>query len=177
MRGTHVASIVCMAHIQKILVPVDGSPSSLAALSQAVNLAEDVGATIEVLHASAADRFEVGSSTPAAPGLEEQPVRDMEEAVLAARDALPGRVQLRFHVGDALEGILEIAKAERFDLIVMGTHGRVGRLHSLVGSVAEAVVRNSPCPVLTVRQANGEDESFAERVHDRPRVGEQKPPL
>ena len=165
-----------MAHIQKILVPVDGSPPSLAALSEAVRLAEDVGATIEVLRVSGVDRFEVGSSTPAAPGLEEQPTHDMEEAFLAARDALPDRLQLRFHVGNAFESILDIAKAERFDLIVIGTHGRVGRLHSLVGSIAEAVVRNSPCPVLTVRQSDGEDESFAERIHDRPRVG-QKPPL
>jgi nucleotide-binding universal stress UspA family protein len=47
--------------------------------------------------------------------------------------------------------IVEFATTSDIDLIVMGTHGRVDREHMLTGSVAEAVVRNAPCPVLTVR--------------------------
>ena len=64
--------------------------------------------------------------------------------------------------GDPLLRILETAGG--YDLVVMGTHGRVGRLHTLIGSVAEGVVRNAPCPVLTVRVPIG-SESFGERIH------------
>ena len=143
-----------MAHIKYILVPVDGSPPSLAALTQAIELAEDVGATLELVHVQADD----------------EPLDEMEEALQEAHDVLGDRLKLRFVHGDPTEQILELASAGGADLIVMGTHGRVGRLHSLLGSVAEAVVRNSPCPVLTVRRSAGEDESFSERVHGRPRV-------
>ncbi len=68
--------------------------------------------------------------------------------------------------------IVEVA-GDGFDLIVMGTHGRVGRLHELLGSVAEGVVRNAPCPVLTVRDPREGYQSFAERRHHRPTVAEQ----
>jgi hypothetical protein len=74
--------------------------------------------------------------------------------------------------GDPIRKILDVARAGHFDLIVMGTHGRVGRLHALVGSVAEAVVRSSSCPVLTVRRPDGENESFSERIHGRQSIGD-----
>jgi len=48
--------------------------------------------------------------------------------------------------------IIEMAKAQQMDLIVMGTHGRTGFQHVLLGSVAEKVVRLAPCPVLVARQ-------------------------
>ena len=48
--------------------------------------------------------------------------------------------------------ILETAKSQKVDLIVMGTHGRTGLQHILLGSVAEKVVRLAPCPVLIARQ-------------------------
>jgi universal stress protein A len=51
-----------------------------------------------------------------------------------------------------LHTIVEHAKDGHFDLVVMGTHGRTGLAHLLMGSVAEAVARRAPCPVLTVRQ-------------------------
>ena len=47
--------------------------------------------------------------------------------------------------------ILEVAARDRYDLVVMGTHGRTGLSQLLMGSVAEKVVRQAPCPVLTVR--------------------------
>jgi nucleotide-binding universal stress UspA family protein len=54
-------------------------------------------------------------------------------------------------MGDARSEILEYAAAEKIDLIVMGTHGRGGMAHLVLGSVAELVVRAATCPVLTVR--------------------------
>jgi nucleotide-binding universal stress UspA family protein len=54
-------------------------------------------------------------------------------------------------VGDPLRRVVEYARDESIDLIVLGTHGRSGVAHLFLGSVAERVVRTAPCPVLTVR--------------------------
>lgn len=160
-----------MAHIRKILVPVDGSPPSIAALSHAVDLADDLGASIDVLHVHAPSGFEVGSTTgsPESEG-EEHAFMD---AIAEMKGRLGDRLTHRTVNGDPIHTILEAGA--NADLIVMGTHGRVGRLHAIIGSVAEAVVRNSPCPVLTVRVPDGEDESFKERVHRRTGVAPRKP--
>ena len=165
-----------MGHIQKILVPMDGSPPSIAALWEAVALAEDLQADIDVLHVKAPNRFEIGSATATAPGVVEQDDRTMDEAVDAARTRLGERLSRRTDSGDPIRTILDVASTGAFDLIVMGTHGRVGRLHALVGSVAEAVVRSSRCPVLTVRRPDGEHESFSERIHGRQAIGDRARP-
>lgn len=157
-----------MGHIKKILVPMDGSPSSLAALTQALTLAEDVGASIDVLHVNAA--------VSAAKSVEEESERDMESAIAEAAKWLGDRLSRHSEDGDPIRKILEAAAEQKADLIVMGTHGRVGRLHALIGSVAEAVVRSAPCPVLTVRHPDGEEESFSERIHHRAAIASQTRP-
>jgi nucleotide-binding universal stress UspA family protein len=162
-----------MGHIQKILVPMDGSPPSMAALREAVALAEDLQAVIDVLHVRAPDRFEVGSTTATAQSAAEQADRTMDEAIDSAKARLGERLSRRTDFGDPIRTILDVASSGDFDLIVMGTHGRVGRLHALVGSVAEAVVRSSVCPVLTVRRPDGAQESFSERIHGRHAIGER----
>ena len=70
-----------------------------------------------------------------------------------ARKALkePVPVQVKVTVGKPAEEILRVAREERVDLIVMGTHGRTGLRQLLLGSVTEAVARYAPCPVFTVR--------------------------
>ena len=163
-----------MAAIRNILVPIDGSPPSIAALRHAVALAEECTSTrIEVLHVEAPDAFEVGSMSPAAPTAREEAIRAMDAAVEEARSRLGERVSRTTLPGDPVRRILEIAGEGDHQLIVMGTHGRVGRLHAMLGSVAEGVVRNAPCPVLTVREPGGEYQSFAERLHDIPSIAEQ----
>ena len=97
----------------------------------------------------------------------------MAEAVAPAKARLGERLMQQSVVGDPIHKILEIAAADSIDLIVMGTHGRVGRLQMLIGSIAAGVVRSSPCPVLTVREADGEEESFSERIHGRPTLADQ----
>jgi len=158
-----------MAALQNILVPLDGSPPSLAALEHAVALAEDSGAAIDVLHIEA---LQVGSVSPLSPDLRQEIERAMERA----QARVGSRVSRRTASGDPVVKIIEIASEGPYDLIVMGTHGRVGRLHAMLGSVAEAVIRNAPCPVLTVRETGGGYQSFAERRHGRPSVAEQPAP-
>jgi nucleotide-binding universal stress UspA family protein len=165
-----------MAHIRKILVPVDGSPPSCAALARAVDLAEDLGATLDVLHVRGPNRFEIGSSTGATKSAQEDADHAMSEALAAANGRLGDRVKLRTESGDPVQEILAATAGPDVDLVVMGTHGRIGRLHAILGSVAEAIVRNSARPVLTVRAPDGESESFAERIHGRPGMAERKSP-
>ncbi|MBN9162961.1 MAG: hypothetical protein BGO98_17285 [Myxococcales bacterium 68-20] len=163
-----------MASIRTILVPIDGSPPSRAALEHAVALAaESTSTRVDVLHVEAPDEFETGSMTELAPSAREEIRREMDCALAGAEARLGERVTRRTVPGDPLRRIIEIASEGGYELIVMGTHGRVGRLHMLLGSVAEGVVRNAPCPVLTVREPGGEYQSFAERLHERPSLAEQ----
>jgi manganese-dependent inorganic pyrophosphatase len=173
-RGTPIATSKGMGALQTILVPLDGSPPSLAALDHAVALAEDSGAAIDVLHVDAPDDFAVGSSTSLAPDARQQIERRMDEAIQRAQAQIGDRVSRRTVAGDPLREIVKAATEGAYDLIVIGTHGRVGRLHAMLGSVAEAVVRNAPCPVLTVREAGSGYQSFAERRHRRPTLLEQQ---
>ena len=153
-----------MALLRRILVPVDFSPCSLAALHFAATLADEVDASVDVLHVHPPDEFNVGSSAPSAPNVLHEAEREMERALVTVKHRLAGKFSYRIVHGDTLRTILENSTA--YDLIVMGTHGRVGRLRALLGSVAEAVVRNASCPVLTIRVPGGEKESFDERRHE-----------
>jgi nucleotide-binding universal stress UspA family protein len=153
-----------MPTLQSILVPMDGSPPSLAALEHAVVLAHDYSARIEVLHV-------ISSSDPVGPDARKEIASAMDVAVERAQSFLGARVAQRTAIGDPLREIIDAA--QDVDMIVMGTHGRLGRLHALLGSVAEGVVRNAPCPVLTVRDPTGGYEGFAERRHRRPSLAEQ----
>lgn len=171
--GTHVAPHLDMAALHTVLVPLDGSEPSIAALEHAVALVEDFDAKVDVVHVEAPDEFEVGSMTPISSGAREELEEAMNTAVARAQDRIGARLSRRIVPGDPLRKIIEIANDGDYDLIVMGTHGRVGRLRSMLGSVAEGVVRNAPCPVLTVRQPGGDYQSFAERRHGEPSLAEQ----
>jgi len=139
--------------VRRILVPVDFSTSSGGALRLAYSLASALGASIEVLHVMdpsdtmldrAADRPS-GGDPAAARGL----LRDFVAAVASGSVPMTQRIE----DGEPHTRIVSLAQDEDFDLIVMGTVGRTGRPLALAGSVAESVVRMSPRPVLTVREA------------------------
>jgi nucleotide-binding universal stress UspA family protein len=155
-----------MNTLQAILVPVDGSSASLAALDHAVVLAQDYDARLEVLHV-------IPTADSLSQDVRLEVERAMDSAILRAKDVLGDRVTRSVKVGDPLLEIVEQAR-DGIDLIVMGTHGRIGRLHELLGSIAEGVIRNAPCPVLTVRDSTGGYQSFAERRHHRPSLAEQR---
>jgi nucleotide-binding universal stress UspA family protein len=160
-----------MTSFRSILVPIDGSPPALAALEHAVALAEGTTTKVDVLRVTTAPP---ASATGAIAGVQEEVERSIDAAIQAAHARLGDHVAYRTVQGDPLPRIIEVADAGDYDLVVVGTHGRVGRLHSLLGSVAQGIVRAAPCPVLTVRANYGADEqSFAERRHGRPSLGER----
>jgi nucleotide-binding universal stress UspA family protein len=140
----------------RILVPVDFSPGSEHALAYAAALTLRVGAHLGLLHvvedptASAWSEYYVPDLARWRADL----VAGAEKRIAACRAALTGappEIDTAVRVGHAASTIVEFARTERFDLIVMGTHGRTGLTHLLMGSVAERVVRTASCPVLTVR--------------------------
>ena len=137
-------------HFQKILVPYDFSASADAALKVALGLAEKHGGSLMVMHAIPPVRpIRGGPLLPPATEIAREG-RQLARVVAAARTRRRGRrVRTWIMVGSPARCILLAARDA--DAIVMGTLGRTGLPHLLLGSVAERVVRHSAVPVLTVR--------------------------
>jgi nucleotide-binding universal stress UspA family protein len=146
--------------ISRILVPVDFSAHSEDALRYAVSLAGRLGASLELLHV-VEDPFLSGAWSselylPNGAELLDSIVSDAKRRLSDLKDLIvQGRVPASTVVlkGPPAPTIIDHAKDGQFDLVVMGTHGRTGLAHLFMGSVAEAVARRAPCPVLTIRQA------------------------
>jgi nucleotide-binding universal stress UspA family protein len=142
--------------ITSILVPVDFDLVSLSALEYASELARRLGARIHLLHVLEDRGAAAAWTDDYAPLLAEWRERchDDAEADLSAIAATLTVPPASAEVVDGSPAEMIVAQAQRrgAELIVMGTHGRRGLSHALVGSVAERVVRTAPCPVLTVRQ-------------------------
>jgi len=150
-----------MKNIAKILCPVDFSEPSHAALDSAVNLAERYSSEIILFHAiSQIDPTPTPSYTMTN-HLMDQVHLFLQEMTDNAHKALKdlidnhiaGRVASRqlVEIGDPATSIVNAAKEEKVDLIVIATHGRSGIKGFFFGSVAEKVVRTAECPVLTTR--------------------------
>lgn len=145
-----------MATITRILVPTDFSESADQALTYALKLAEGVGAAVRLVHVFD-DPDDVGLYShmyvPMPAELRTQIVADLRKQ-LAARVATAAdakTVVAEVLTGRPAQAIVDDANAHQCDLIVMGTHGRHGVAHMLLGSVAERVIRTAACPVLVVR--------------------------
>jgi nucleotide-binding universal stress UspA family protein len=145
-------------HFEWLLVPTDGSPGASAAAGVAALLAREVGASIDVLTvvdtSPLADAY--GDPSFRAERIAAIHAKARQDAAAFADRHFAGIHQVRVHVrdGDTFLEILRAAKELESDVIVMGTHGRTGLQHLLIGSVAEKVVRKSPIPVMTVRGAD-----------------------
>jgi nucleotide-binding universal stress UspA family protein len=147
--------------IRSILVPVDFSQSSRAALDYAAALAEQTKARIEVLYVHEPASY-LGSASlvtmPQVPGpawdeTRREIVRELEAFFGATRSQVRN---VRIEPGNPGDVIPDVAKTADVDLIVMGTHGRSGLNRLLVGSVAESVMRKATVPVLTLRMPKRE---------------------
>lgn len=138
-----------MADITRILVPTDFSDAAENALRYAIDLARKVGAEIHVVHAWQLSAYAAPSSDLAR-GLERDFARDLDSQV--QRFGGHGvKLERHLRLGVPYVEIVEAARAVGADLIVMGTTGKTGLEHFLLGSVAERIVRTATCPVLTVR--------------------------
>jgi universal stress protein A len=149
-----------MISLRKILVPTDLSSASLRAVEEAQAFASAFSASIDLLYVWSLPTLIAPESLISGVGINEQPLLDWVKS--SARELLTKfeteaksagiTVGASFcEPGDPATVIMERALSGNYDLLVLGTHGRTGLSHALLGSVAEKVVRRSPCPVLTVR--------------------------
>jgi universal stress protein A len=149
-----------MITLRRILVPVDFSSYSRAALEWALTLAQPFGARVDLLHVWATPDYTSPEMFVELPGEARQTLAGYAEkrAEVAMNSFLadfpnPGNVPIetRLESGDATSTIVNVATEGFYDLVVMGTHGRTGLSHLVMGSVAEKVARTAPCGVLVVR--------------------------
>lgn len=141
------------AALDRILVPVDFSDCSLDALEYAAVVAKQTKASISLLHVLEPVSYGL-DFTLTIPGSRErkkEAAADRLASVVTALETLDVKSEYVIRGGLPNDSILEVARTMPVDMIVMGTHGRRGLSHALYGSVAESVLRNSCCPVLTVR--------------------------
>lgn len=144
--------------IRHILVPVDGSPTSTAALHRAIELARACDATITVLMTY--DPYPYLGAAAEYGTWQAQYLEDLRGeaniAVQAARRVVEDAdIAVKAAVQEAHrthEGILEVAASEKADLIVMGSHGRSGLDKLVMGSVTQRVLQHTHLPVLVVRE-------------------------
>jgi universal stress protein A len=143
--------------LRKILCPVDFSETSALALRYAVAFARQGNAALTLLHVVSPPL----AALPGEPGILELPQVNINEIAAVCQERLEGMVgemdataldvETKVISGVPFLEIVRYARDHDFDIIIMGSHGRSGLGHLLIGSVAERVVRKAPCPVLTVK--------------------------
>lgn len=147
----------------KFLIPLDGSPLALAALTQAANLAAHRSA--ELLLVSVVQEAFEGASMVAR--YNDDLHRQGSEYLQGARKLLSEagfQVRTRLLTGDPGPALIACAREENPDLVAMGTHGRSGLQRLILGSVTEHVLTCSPCPVLVTRSEESELDAAAARA-------------
>ena len=145
--------------IARILVPIDYSDHSRAALAYAADLAKAFGASLDLVHVWDRPTYATDAVMVHRPGEAHKPISELirenaekDMADLLASLSLPSelKVESRLLSGDPASTLLAELKKGTHDLVVISTHGRTGIAHLLLGSIAEKLVRLSPVPVLTV---------------------------
>ena len=144
-----------LRNVKRILVPTDFSDPSAEALATAMALAKGAGSVVDLVHVA----VEASFALPPPIDVATVPI-DMAKVMERVTDGLRAeekrvqdaglRCDTAMLVGRPDAEIVARATATGAELIVMGTHGRSGLAHALLGSVAERVVQHAPCPVLIV---------------------------
>ncbi|HEV2171253.1 MAG TPA: universal stress protein [Candidatus Binatus sp.] len=148
-------------NVKKILAPIDFSPHSMEAMRGAIELAKDVGAEVHLVHVVAPHTAFI--PLPLATNAEQSRELAREAAMLEQaeeelahikKDELgdSNKVVTYSVVGHPVEKLLNYAKEQAIDLIVVSTHGRSSIEHMLLGGTTEKLVRSAPCSVLVLRQ-------------------------
>jgi nucleotide-binding universal stress UspA family protein len=157
----HTVAILSMINLKRILTATDFSRHSQVALQYAAAFAKAFHAEVYLCHVLESPDF-LAQFPPVSEGyfppnlgeLQEKQARIQCEQVLASVGLSQAQVLL-LHGKPSLE-IIQAAREEDVDLVILGTHGRGAVAHMLLGSIAEKVVRTAPCPVLTVRAGEHE---------------------
>jgi nucleotide-binding universal stress UspA family protein len=151
-----------MLTLKTVLVPTDFSDASESALRYGKAMARAFGASLHVVHVMEdllAHAWAAEVYVASMPQLRDEIDKESRQRLgmlLTDGELKELRAETALLSGNPFLEIVRYAKAHNIDLIVMGTHGRGPIAHMLLGSVAEKVVRKSPCPVLTVREAQHE---------------------
>ena len=151
-----------MLPFRRILITTDFSATSLEAIPIAVELASHFNAELLLVHVLPVDTptpwdippyADFGLASLPLPEYEEQVRQEVERRLemVAAKHAHGVSVRSLLERGDAAAEVNRVAAAEKADLIVLATHGWTGWRHLVFGSVAEKILREAPCPVLSVR--------------------------
>jgi universal stress protein A len=163
-----------MLSLNRILFATDFSESAGTAREMARLLSSRFESELHMLHVVSdlslqVPEFGMGLSFPSFADATAEHRREMKERTEASLDAEVDPAWLNDHpvitavrFGTPFLEIIRYAREHDIDLIVLGSHGRTGIAHVLLGSVAERVVRKAPCPVLTVRPTNDSDEDADE---------------
>jgi len=145
--------------IRRILVPIDYSDNSKAALAYGAELALGFGASLDIVHVWDRPTYLTDAVMVQRPGEAHKPIgelirenaeRDMAEFLNEVSLPATLSVTRRLVSGEPASALLAELKKGEHDLVVLSTHGRTGLAHLLLGSIAEKLVRLSPIPVLTV---------------------------
>jgi len=145
-----------MKNVKKILVPVDFSENCSVALDWAMSISEYIGAGVILFHALEVPYYlqrRANKILIIDKDIKEKVKKDTTKNLQTFSEKYNNKITIapEMSEGKAFIEIIKAAGKHQVDLIVMGTHGRTGLEHMLIGSVAEKVVRKAHCPVLTVK--------------------------
>ena len=139
---------------KKIVFPTDFSHCSDAALEYATVLARETGATLFIVHAEEPPIVYDGGMYTGRLEPDHVELNRMLHEILPTDPTVACEHRLLVGERNTADQIVKFVKEEQADLIVLGTHGRTGVKRLLLGSVAEAIVRRAPCPVLVMKQGS-----------------------
>ena len=140
-----------MTSYKHILVPVDESPISYAAVEQALSLAKDLGCQVTVMSVIAVDPFVGVDFYKVAPAITDYFMQAEKNAKLRLQEILDSFQREGVQVDQKLAHGVSPSDEVGADLIIMGSHGRTGFKKMMLGSVAQNVLTQSPIPVLIVK--------------------------
>ena len=158
--------------IHHILVPLDFSATADQALAYAIAFTMPLQARLTLLHVLQIPPLTLEEGATALSGTYLEDLETEAHHLLQASLAQVQRAGLQgaclLVQGTPTQAIVDTAGAQEVDLIIMGTHGRTGLTHVLLGSVAERVVREAPCPVLVTRKTRDMSGTLATSATSSP---------
>lgn len=149
------ADVVCM--FETVVIATDGSASAERGVETALDLADRFDATVHALYVVDADDIRA-SPDEIRDDFENALENAGKEAINFVREHADGDIVTAVRRGRPAAEIIDYANSVDADVVAMGTRGRHGDHAFLLGSVAEAIVRRAPMPVLTVRQLEGDEQ-------------------